>query len=236
MDQLGKSAECDTLKFLNTDKALSQLHVHEETWTMILKEIRTQNVLGLHRIFRNAKMQNWSTEALLDQIHLTLDGEYHAKWFSDLEYDLATVIQVLRGNAALYVLQNSPFAFPSHMTIMDECQKFRICISCGKLKMTDLIANINTEFKDIPVDHFIAGVTLSMDKIACDAQLVYLAENDDIAGLCEHAALQFHSIKMGTDLEIVHSMASAVHKGKVHVRQEVFVAAFSQNAETYYGA
>jgi hypothetical protein len=41
---------------------------------------------------------------------------------------------------------------------------------------------------------------------------------------------------MGTNLEIIRAVAHAVREGKVHVGQEVFVAAFARNDETDYGA
>lgn len=74
-----------------------------------------------------------------------------------------------------------------------------------------------------------------MDEIASDGRLCYLPENDDIAGLYEHSA-SLSSVKTGNDLSVVRRIAQGVRNGEIHVRQEVFVAAFARNDESDYGA
>lgn len=101
--------------------------------------------------------------------------------------------------------------------------------------MEDLLANIETMFKDASPQHKRVGMTLSMDEISCDSRLCYLPENDNIVGLCKHAA-SLPTVKMGTELSIMQSVAQAVREGAIHIGQEVFVAAFAQNDGTDYGA
>ena len=73
--------------------------------------IGAHDVPALHHLFRNAKHQTWSIKRLLDMVQLSLDGKYLAKGYSDLEYDLATVVYELGGAHWLTTLQKSPFAF-----------------------------------------------------------------------------------------------------------------------------
>ena len=42
---------------------------------------------------------------LLEMVHLSLDGKYLAKGYSNLEYDLATVVYELGGGHCLTALQ-----------------------------------------------------------------------------------------------------------------------------------
>jgi hypothetical protein len=99
--------------------------------------------------------------------------------------------------------------------------------------MSDIMANIETMFKDIKPGHMKAGMTLMMDKIACDRRPCYLAETDDIAGLYEHAGTELTSVKMGKNLDVLCTVQRAIRDGKVRVASEVFVAAISRND---YGA
>ena len=94
--------------------------------------------------------------------------------------------------------------------------------------MSDILANIEIMFADIKPHHLKVGMTLSMDEIMLDGWLCYLPATDKIAGLCEHAAAELPSLKMRTDLTVVRTMRHAVHEGKIHVGQEVFVAAERQ--------
>ncbi|KAJ7936708.1 hypothetical protein B0H13DRAFT_2437571, partial [Mycena leptocephala] len=82
--------------------------------------------------------------------------------------------------------------------------------------------------------HQRVGITLSQDEIAGDGRLCYLDETDEIAGLCEHAISELNTLKMGTDLESVQTVAQVVRDGRVHVGKEFSVASFSRHAETDY--
>jgi hypothetical protein len=102
--------------------------------------------------------------------------------------------------------------------------------------MTDILANIEIMFKDVKPGHRKAGMTLSMDEVACDGRLCYLADSDEIGGLCEHSATELPSVKMGKNLNVIRAVTQAIRDGKVHVGQEVFVAAIARNDEEDYGA
>jgi hypothetical protein len=166
----------------------------------------------------------------------SLDGSYHARDYSGMELELATVIYELGGSAALYALQKSVFAFPCRTTINHHLrQEYKLRITTGEPRMFDLLENIEIMFKETRPDHFRCGITLSMDEIACDARLCYLAETDNIAGLCEHSAA-LGSLKMGENLDVSHALCKAIKEGRVHIGQEVFVAAFARNDGKDYGA
>ena len=52
----------------------------------------------------------------------------------------------------------------------------------------------------------------------------------------KHATEELNSVKMGKDLCVARTTRQAIRGGYVHVEQEIFVAAFSRNDETDYGA
>ena len=165
---------------------------------------------ALHCIFKNAKQCNWSIEKLLEKTKMALDGNYHPQNFSNLEIELAMAIYELGGSAALYALHKSPFAFPSCTTLLEHHKKFSLCITVGDIKISDILANIKTMFKEVQLKHKTVRITLSMDEIACDNQLCYLPATDEIAGLYEHASSQFPSLKIGNNLAVVCSIQEAV--------------------------
>jgi hypothetical protein len=198
--------------------------------------VGTNDIPGLHRILKNSKCWGWSVEKLLDKARQALDGKYHPKNFSDLEFDLAIVIYELGGAAALYALHKSPFAFPARETLVNRRQDFKLRITVGPVKMSDIMANIETVFKDIKPGHRKSGMTLMMDEVACDMRPCYLADTDEIAGLCEHAGTELPSVKMGKNLDVLRTVQKSIRDDKVHIAREAFVAAISRNDDSDYGA
>lgn len=164
------------------------------------------------------------------------DGLYHPKNYDDFEYDLATAVYELGGGAALHALHHSPFAFPACTTLLERRRELPLRITVGKPKILDMMANIEAMFKDVGPGHRKTGITLSMDEVASDGRLCYLTVTDEIVGLCEHASTELPSAKMGRNLHVMYAIAQAVREGKIHVGQEVLVAAFSRNDDKDYGA
>jgi hypothetical protein len=124
---------------------------------------------------------------------------------------------------------------PSCNTLAEGQNKFNLHITAGAPMMLDILINIETMFKNVQPGHKKVRITLSMDKIASDGQPCYLPAMGEI-GLCELAALELPSVKIGHDLGVMHAVAHAVQEGKVHIGKEVFVAAFAWNDEHDYGA
>ncbi|THH31260.1 hypothetical protein EUX98_g2906 [Antrodiella citrinella] len=234
LDEVRRTLKYKVLELLDTNKALSRVRVHEETWSCILALVGTEDIPALNRVFRAAKEENWSAEKLLEKLQKATRGEFRPRRFREWELDLATTIYELGGGAALHALHNSPYAFPARTTILAQRQNLLPRISTGDIRMTDLLHNIKIMFEGTKPSR--NGVTLMMDEVACDSRLCYLAEVDDIAGLCEHVSSKLKSVKMGNNLDVIHGIAAAVRKGEIHVGQEVFVAAIARNDETDYGA
>jgi len=80
---------------------LQHLNTHKNTWP---KGLPTP-----HRIFKNAKFGDWRVEKLHEMLQRALDGRYHPRSNSRLEFDQATAIYYeLGGDATLH----SSSAFP----------------------------------------------------------------------------------------------------------------------------
>ncbi|THH17691.1 hypothetical protein EUX98_g9079 [Antrodiella citrinella] len=224
------------LKNLQSAKALKRLRVHQETWRVLFKLLGTHDVPGLHRIFKNSMWNNWSAEKLLEKVAMARDGKYLPRNYSPWEFDLAIAIYELGGAAALHALHNSPFALPTRTTLIDRRKDFHIRISIGSVNISDILANIETMFSDVGPHHKRVGIVLSMDEVASDGRLCYLTATDEIAGVCEHAETELNSVKMGKNTDVIRIVCEAVRAGKIHVGQEVLVAAFARLDETDYGA
>jgi hypothetical protein len=169
-------------------------------------------------------------------MQLAVDGKYRPASFSELEYDLAAVVYELGGDGALHALHKSPFAFPCRQTVVKHRQDYRLRITVGDIKISDICHNIEVMFKDVATSHHRVGVTLMMDEIATDGRMCYLSDTDECGGLCEHAAEKLSSMKLGDDLEVIRAIAAAVRAGEIHIGQEVFVAAFARNDSVDYSA
>ncbi|RXW22092.1 hypothetical protein EST38_g3755 [Candolleomyces aberdarensis] len=167
--------------------------------------------------FRNAKRTDWSVERLLEKVKRTINGSYHAKNCSDLEFDLAITIYELGGDAALHALHNSPFGFPCRNTLAERRSEHKLRISVGTVRMEDLLYNIEVMFKNLESRGEV-GMTLCLDEVACDGRLCWIPATYDIAGLCEHAS-NLSSYKFGKSLDT-----------------EILTAAFARNNSRDYGA
>ncbi|KAF9471318.1 hypothetical protein BDN70DRAFT_888264 [Pholiota conissans] len=73
-------------------------------------------------------------------------------------------------------------------------------------------------FKDVKPGHRKTGMTLSMDEMV-----------NEIGGLCEHSGKELPSVKMGKNLDFVRAVTCAIRDGKIHIGQEIFVAAIARN-------
>lgn len=107
----------------------------------------------------------------------------------------------------------------------------------GKVKMHNVLENIETLFKDVEGDEFTKVChTLCQDEIAGDGRLCYLEKTDEIGGLCEHTITELETQKMGSDLTSIQAAVKAIRTDRVHIGKEFSVAAIARHSGTDYGA
>ncbi|KAJ7925363.1 hypothetical protein B0H13DRAFT_1600513, partial [Mycena leptocephala] len=134
-------------------------------------------------------------------------------------------------------LNKAPIMLLSRFTIAETRRELNLRITVGDVKVSDILANIETLFSGIdcedsgPVLH-----TLMQDEIAGDGRLCYLEDTDEIGGSCEHATPQLKTFKMGDDLTCAEEAVKAVRAGDIHVGKEFSVAAIARYAPDYYDA
>lgn len=169
-------------------------------------------------------------------LHKAVDGTYHPRNYSELDFDLAILLYELGGEPAVHAFHKSHFALPARTTLIERRQTYRLVISHGEIKMIDFMTNIQVMWERVePSRPSHSLLSLSMDEVACDHHLCYLAETDEIGGLCEHA-LELESIRMGKDLSVLRAVLRAIKDRKVHIGQEVLVMAISRLDENDYSA
>ncbi|KAF8982926.1 hypothetical protein BDQ17DRAFT_1336706 [Cyathus striatus] len=220
---------------LNAARSIKQLQAHKLTWTKLLNIVGTQDVPALHRVFQNAKSFKWSIKKTLEMIQDAVNGKYHAKGFSELELDLANIIYDLGGQAALHALHHSPFAFPLRKTLTELQSEYNLRVSTGKTIADDLRHNMEVVLNGED-DVKLVGVTLCIDEVASDGRLSWISTTDDIVGLCHEHISNIESTKMGPSLDVIYAISEAVRDGRVHIEQEILVAALGCNDNKDYGA
>ncbi|KAJ6543118.1 hypothetical protein B0H19DRAFT_958053, partial [Mycena capillaripes] len=199
--------------------------------------LSANTVPGLPRLLSNSKNEGWSTTKTVEKSQLAIDGKYHPRNYTEFDRDLATLMYELGGGAVLYALNKAPIMLPSRFTIAEARRETNLRITVGDVKVSDILENIKTLFADIePGDSGPVLHTLMQDEIAGDGRLCYLEDTDEIGGLCEHAASQLKTFKMGNDLTCVEEAVKAVRAGVIHVGKEFSVAAFARHAPDDYGA
>ncbi|KAK7020918.1 hypothetical protein R3P38DRAFT_2534880, partial [Favolaschia claudopus] len=160
----------------------------------------------------------WGTQKILQQAKLAAKGKLHPRNYTPLERNLSVLIYEFGGAAALHALNKSPFMLPSRFAIADRRRELSLTVTVGKVKILDILENIEILFISDKEPLQRVGITLSQDEVAGDGRLAYL-NTDEIAGMCEHSITGLESYEMGSDLTSVFS-----------------VAAFARHAETDYGA
>ncbi|KAJ7046401.1 hypothetical protein C8F04DRAFT_1227534 [Mycena alexandri] len=232
-----KQVKNERLKAENSRKSLIRAHKRIESYRTLVDVISSNDVPGLSRLLSTAKKEGWSASKTTDMAWLAIRGFYHARNYTGLDKDLATLVYEYGGDSLLHALHKSPLALPTRFAIADVRSKVSLRITVGNVKMQDILQNIEMLFKDIDVGESGKVLhTLSQDEIAGDGRLCYLEATDEIAGLCEHAAAELETFKMGSDLTAIHAVTKAVRDGRVHVGKEFSVAAISRHAPTEYGA
>ncbi|KAJ7849431.1 hypothetical protein B0H13DRAFT_2402726 [Mycena leptocephala] len=250
-EKLGAAKERENslkLKNVNLANSLKAAQTHLSEFKDVFNFIAHHSVPALHRIFLNAGKKGWSAKTLRRKLQLAVDGDYHAKNFSQYEIDLAIVLYELGGAAAVYAMNHSIFALPSLNTIQPFRRQNNIVPCVDGLRFTDISENITalfgphkvrngtksgamTEIKPILSPH-----TLSFDEVAAERKIDYMPATDKMAGLCTEHIAALDTVKIGKNIETVEAAVTAVREGKVHVAQEITVGAISRLSETGYGA
>lgn len=195
-----------------------------------------QDIPALPHLLRNSTQQKWGIKKTVRKARDAVAGDYRPHNYSDYEKDLAIIVYELGGDAALYALNHSTMVLPSRTCINPVRQEIKYQISVGGIKMSDILANIETGFKNIGPDHYRTVISLSLDELATERRLSWIPETDEIAGLCHHSKA-LGTLKMGDDMSVVSGVARAVRTTKeVHYAHEATVAAFSRHDPQKYGA
>ncbi|KAH6871112.1 hypothetical protein BKA70DRAFT_1242012 [Coprinopsis sp. MPI-PUGE-AT-0042] len=231
-DRLCK-AKCDLLNLLEKDKRSQE---KKEVWNEIYTFIGNNDIPGLPRIFQNGISLGWGSSMLLERLKAAHGGTYRPCNYTDAEKKIAALIYVISGKAALHALHKSVFAFPSRNTIMHLIHNYQLKITVGEPKMLDIIHNINTVFGNPLPGQKKAPVTISIDEIACDSRMCWLADTDEIAGLCEHTRELLPSLRMGEDLTVARILHKGLKEKVIHMGHEISVITAHRNDKTNYGA
>ncbi|KAJ6553902.1 hypothetical protein B0H10DRAFT_1848509 [Mycena sp. CBHHK59/15] len=168
-----------------------------------------------------------------------MEGKYTARNYPLYEIYLAILIYELGGGGALYALNHSIFALPSRNTIQPYRSQAKLMPSVNGVRAAEISSNISALFgprashetDTETVKPTIYGHTLSFDEVATERKIDYMAETDDMGGLCLEHLSALDTVKVGTDTAV-----AAVREGKVHISHETSVGAISHLSENGYGA
>ncbi|KAJ6586611.1 hypothetical protein B0H10DRAFT_2335394 [Mycena sp. CBHHK59/15] len=204
----------------------------------------SHEIPALHRLLVNAVANKWSANVILENCQLAMEGKYTARNYPLYEIYLAILIYELGGGGALYALNHSIFALPSRNTIQPYRSQAKLMPSVNGVQVAEISSNISALFgphasheTDMEtVTPTIYGHTLSFDEVATERKIDYMAETDDMGGLCLEHLSALDTVKVGTDSQTVEAAVAAVQEGKVHISHETSVGAISRLSENGYGA
>ncbi|KAJ7479043.1 hypothetical protein FB451DRAFT_1395654 [Mycena latifolia] len=236
------------LKNVNLSDSLKSARERLSDFNNVFQFVGHNTVPALHRIFFNAAKKGWSAKKLHEQLQLARSGEYSAKNYTQYEIDLTILLYELWGGGAVYAMNHSIFALPSLSTIQPYRRQHKLVPCVDGVRFSDISDNISALFGPhkirngtksgtmVESEPIFCGHTLSFDEIACERTIDYMAETDNMAGLCLEHLAALDTVKAGKDTKTVEAAVAAVREGKVHVAHEISVGAISRLSESGYGA
>ncbi|KAL1670857.1 hypothetical protein EV122DRAFT_227397, partial [Schizophyllum commune] len=239
-------AHTDHAQERNASLSLKNAQKRIEQYKRVLDYSGTHLVPGLHRIFANALKQHWSAKKLFTYLVKAMNGEYHARNYSQMDIDLAVILYTFGGASAVYAFSHSYLALPSLNTIQPHRRLYRLRASTDGVKVVDLVHNIDvvygpqesTKGETLAREAFqeLCGLTLAYDETMIERKVEWIPDNDNIGGTCLEHSGSLESVRFGNDLKNVGAAAKAVRDGTVHVASEVTVGTISHLSRTGYGA
>ncbi|KAJ7830763.1 hypothetical protein B0H13DRAFT_1915782 [Mycena leptocephala] len=210
---LSRQLKAEQVKKNNYWISLKAARKRVENHIRLIDLLSVNDVPGLSRLLSTAKKEGWSTAKTAEQSQLAINGKYHPRKYTEFDRDLAILMDEIGVEAALYARNKAPIMLPSRFTISETRRELNLRITVGDVKVSDILANIETLFSDIDCE-----------------------DTDEIGGLCEHATPRLKTFKMGDDLTCAEEAVTAVRAGDIHVGKEFSVAAIARHAPDDYGA
>ncbi|KAJ7822223.1 hypothetical protein B0H13DRAFT_1659783 [Mycena leptocephala] len=239
----------NTLKLKNLDlvDSVNSTRIRLKEFVDLIQFIgqHAHDIPALHRLLANAVVNGWSANNILEHCKLAVEKKYIARNYTLYEIYLAILIYDLGGAGALYAMNHSIFALPSRNTIQPYRSQAKLMPSVNGVRVAEISDNISALFgprasRDKAdagtAQPTIYGHTLSFDEIATERKIDYMAETDDMGGLCLEHLSALDTVKVGSNSQTVEAAVAAVKEGKVHISHETSVGAISRLSETGYGA
>lgn len=193
----------------------------------ILMLLRSQDVKRLRRLLEVAMRDGAQPDMILAQLQRSIDGLYMPRGhFDQRELDVAFLAKAIGGPRLLNALMQS-HGFASVTTLQQQLDPPRItpCISTPTAK--EISANISAlcdpnvkppmlvsgSLDASPIHdpcHLVAGNILAVDAVAIEEKCRFLAETNDIIGLCRE-----HSGNLNTQVtsfDAVKAIEAALHQ------------------------
>ncbi|KAL1658999.1 hypothetical protein GGF50DRAFT_23485, partial [Schizophyllum commune] len=89
---LQKQLDSKVLEARNASLSLKNAQKRIEQYKQLLDYSGTHLVPGLHRIFANALKQHWGAKKFFTYLVKAVNGEYHARNYSQMDIDLAVIL------------------------------------------------------------------------------------------------------------------------------------------------
>ncbi|KAJ6580330.1 hypothetical protein B0H10DRAFT_1962565, partial [Mycena sp. CBHHK59/15] len=183
----------------------------------------SHEIPALHRLLVNAVANKWSANVILENCQLAMEGKYTARNYPLYEIYLAILIYELGGG------EHYTPSITRYLPFLPVAE-----ISSNISALFGPHASHETDMETVTPT--IYGHTLSFDEVATERKIDYMAETDDMGGLCLEHLSALDTVKVGTDSQTVEAAVAAVQEGKVHISHETSVGAISRLSENGYGA
>ncbi|KAL1758039.1 hypothetical protein FB107DRAFT_288756 [Schizophyllum commune] len=239
--QLEKQLNEKKLSELKNLRDLKAARARAERYKRVVQYAGEHTVPGMHRIFATALKERWGATKLLDRLDDATRGSYHPCNYSDTDIHLGTLIYVLGGAAAVRACNRSYLALPSLNTIQKYRRTFDITQTTDRVRLLELVDNINVVHAPNPASASTApptlcGHTAAYDEINIANKVEYVPRKDHIGNLCLEHLKVLDTIRVGDNTRSIEAAVDAVREGKVHVASEATVGSVSHLSRTGYAA
>ncbi|GLB43863.1 hypothetical protein LshimejAT787_1500470 [Lyophyllum shimeji] len=217
------------LKAVGLGRKCASLMRKLDDYRRFLMATATGDVPRLQQLIRQGIKDGASISTLTGKIEQALEKTYHARSYTQTDFDISMMVLRLGGRRLLYAM-NQYISIPSITSLRRASVFTQLMPSIGIPKLEDALFNMKSIFspkiesldKDRP---FRTGMSILWDEVSLEETACYFDRSDCVGGLCrEHS--DDVNVRLSTFDNAV-SIARALVNGTVHYGKEASVIAMA---------
>ncbi|KAL6302386.1 hypothetical protein BKA93DRAFT_737066 [Sparassis latifolia] len=215
------------LQMLNSSRKSNNMLVRVTDHQRLLMTLSEGNIPRVQKLLQVALDSGASIQTIIGKLGNALEGSYHARSYTDFDFDLATLVYRIGGRSLLYALSHS-LGLPSLRALRNSLTFTRITPTVGTIttyQIEDNIKEVVLRTRARANMTSFHGVSVLMDEVALEEMAIHFKHANSVGGLCWKHASNVDLVLR--DYNSALNLAEALVEGRVHMGKEMSVAAIA---------